>query len=640
MTDAGIRITRLSLFGFLIVLVLAWFCYQPAMSGAFQLDDVSNLGGLANVEDAASAIEFALSGEAGPSGRPLALLTFALQAAHWDEGASAFLRANLLIHLLNALVLAACLYQLGCLRRVERHNAVMTAAAAAGIWVIMPLLATASLLVVQRMATLSALFVLLGLGAYLLARRRIDVAPTRALLGMSASIVAGVLLSILCKESGLLLPTLILVLESTLLRRPESVNLARWRLWQAVFLWLPTLVVVAYLGSRAVYPDWMIGKRDFNAWERVLTQARVLWIYLLKAVVGLPGQLGVYQDPPAISRSLLELPALLASIAWLAVTTAAVVWRRRFPLFAFAVLWYLTGHLLESTVFPLELYFEYRNYLPMVGPAYALCSYLLPGGAQLRRAAALAIPAYILASAYFLYSFSSLSGEPSLASRYWATQYPHSVRAVTTMATYQLREEGPLRTLATIDRFVIEHPQHAYLRIQELNLLCKIAPGQDHSVVLAELRRDLPGVDFTYSAGTMLSQLLDTVAASNCEDVDLGTVRELAGLLQANPRYVLNPSYNQFHHKLLAGIARLQGDFTASLALLEEAIAYKPSTELNMMMVSALASAGEYAAAAAFIDRASEQGPRNPMRALAWRRGLEKLRAYVSELERYSAGEE
>jgi tetratricopeptide (TPR) repeat protein len=639
-TDAGVRITRLSLFGFLVVLVLTWFCYQPAMSGPFQLDDVSNLAGLANVEDAASMLEFALSGEAGPSGRPLALLTFALQAAHWDEGASAFLHVNLLIHLLNALVLAWFLYQLGLLRGVERHKAVVTATAAAGIWVIMPLLATATLLVVQRMATLSALFVLLGLAGYLLARRRIGAAPTGALLGMSASIVAGVLLSILCKESGLLLPTLILALESTLLRRPGSVTRARWRLWQAVFLWLPTLVVVAYLASRAVYPDWMIGKRDFNAWERVLTEARVLWIYLLKAIIGLPSQLGVYQDPPAISRSLLEFPALLASIAWLAVTTAALVWRRRFPLFAFAVLWYLTGHLLESTVFPLEPYFEYRNYLPMVGPAYALCSYMLLGGAPLRRAAAMALPVYVIGSAYFLYSFSSLSGEPSPASRYWATQYPNSVRAVTTMATYQLAEEGPLRTLATIDRFAIAQPQHAYLRIQELNLLCRVVPGQDHSAVLLELRRDLPGVDFTYSAGTMLSQLLDTIAAGDCKDVDLGTVRELAEVLQANPRYVLNPSYNQFHHKLLAGIARLQGDFAESIALLEKAIAYKPSTELNMMMVTALAAAGDYAAANAFIESASEQSPRNPMRALAWRRGLEKLRAYVGELERYSQSPE
>ena len=636
MTDAGLRSTRLSLFGFLLVLVLTWFCYQPAMSGAFQLDDLANLGGLANVEDAASAIDFALSGEAGPTGRSLALLTFALQAAHWDAGATAFLQANLLIHLLNALILAACLYQLGVLRGSERSSAVLTATAAAGVWVIMPLLATASLLVVQRMATLSALFVLLGLAGYLVARRRIGATPTRALIGMSASIVAGVLLSVLCKESGLLLPALILVLESTLLERPETVKRSRWRLWQAVFLWLPTLVVFAILASRAVYPDWMIGKRDFNAWERLLTETRVLWLYLSKAVLGFPGQLGVYQDSPTISRSLLEVPTLLASIAWLAATTAAIVWRRRFPLFAFAVLWYLTGHLFESTVFPLEVYFEYRNYLPMVGPAYALCSYLLLGGAQLRRAAALALLVYFLVSAYFLYSFSSLSGEPSRSSRYWATQYPNSVRAVTTMATYQLAEEGPLRTLATIDRFAIAQPQHAYLRIQELNLLCRVAPEQDHGVVLAELRRDLPGVDFTYSAGTMLSQLLNTAAAGNCNDVDAGTVRELAQVLLANPRYLPNPSYNQFHYKLLAGISRLQGDDAASIANLHKAIAYKPSPELNMMMVTALAGAGDFAGAAAFIDGALEEGPRNPVRALVWRRELKKLRAYVTELERYS----
>ena len=168
------------------------------------------------------------------------------------------------------------------------------------------------------------------------------------------------------------------------------------------------------------------------------------------------------------------------------------------------------------------------------------------------------------------------------------------VRAVTTMATYQMTEEGPLRTLSTIDRFVIENPQYAYLRIQELNLRCMYLPDQDHAAVFAELERELPAVDFTYTAGTMLSEFFSTVIARECNGVDFDTVVELADLLLRNPRYVNDRLYNQFHHKLLAGIARQQGDDAAALEHLQRAIGFGPSSELNSMTVTMLAGAGEH----------------------------------------------
>jgi len=629
----GLSTSKLSLIGFSVVLVLAWFCYRPALSGAFQLDDVANLAGLASVEDASTAADFVLSGAAGPSGRPITLLSFALQAGHWEQGASSFLHANILLHLLNALVLGACLYQLSLLQAIDRNRAAMVAFAVASVWVVMPLLASASLLVVQRMTTLSAFFVLLGLGGYLLARRRIDIAPKRALIGMSISIAVGTLLATLSKESGLLLPAYVLVLEATLLKRPVAVTSRQWRLWHGVFLLLPTLAIVAYLATRITYPEWTVLSRGYTAWGRVLTEAQLLWLYLYKALLGFPAQLGIYQTPPTASRSILQPLALIAFVSWFALAVASIVWRRRFPLFSLAVLWYLTGHIIESSVVPLELYFEHRNYLPIAGPLFALCAALMLKSVQLRRAAIVLVPLYVLLSAYFLHGFAALSGEPSLASRYWALKYPDSVRAVTTMATYQLSEEGPLRTLSTIDGFVIERPQFGYLRIQELNLRCMYLPDQGHEAVIEELRRELPNTDFTLTSGTMLSQLFSTVISTDCNGVDFELVAELAQTLQRNSRYAMVPGYNQFHHRLMAAIARQQGDYYATIDHLERAIAYRTSSELNMMMVTALAGAGDFEGAGDFINNAMLDRPANPLKAIAWRRDLEGLGNYVRELE-------
>jgi hypothetical protein len=613
---------------------MAWACYWPALSGDFQLDDMPNLGGLAHVSDYDSALDFVLGGKAGPLGRPIALLTFAWQADSWQQGAAPFLKFNLLLHLLNALLVATCSLRLALSMRAEYSKAIAIAALAASAWVLMPLLATASLLVVQRMATLSASFVLLGLIGYLVARARIDERPRQALLGMSASLIGGTLLAVFSKESGLLLPVFALVLEATVLARPSALSTQRWRAWQAIFLFAPLAVILAYLAMHWSYGDSLVQRRGFGAGERLLTEARILWLYLFKAVLGLPDRLGIFQSSPAIARSLLQPLTLLATVTWALLLAAAIKWRRRYPIAALAVLWFLAGHLLESTVLPLELYFEHRNYLAIIGPLFALCSLIVFAAPRVRIAATSSLVIVILINAGCLYAFASYWGSPSAASRHWAMLYPDSVRAVATMGTYQLTEEGPLRTLRTIDEFVLRNPQHGYLRLQELNLLCRYQPDLDRGAVLAQLGRELPAVDFTYTAGNMLSQLLDTSVEIDCPDVRPETVAALAVMLHDNPRYVGDPTYNQFHEKLLAAIARFQGDMDAAFGHLRAAIEFQPSSELNMMMVTGLASVGNFDAAREFIDDAISAGPINPLGAVQWRRNLHGLKNYIDELEK------
>lgn len=626
----------LSLIAFGLALALAWLGYAPGLGGQFQLDDRGNLASLEYVDDTKSALDFILAGEAGPLGRPLSLASFALQAGSWDEDPAAFIAVNIGIHLVNAVLLAWCLYRLGTLRGMPAAQASVAATAAASVWVTMPLLASASLLIVQRMTTLSALFLLLGLAAYLESRRGIESRPRRALGLMTASLVGGTLLSGLCKETGLLLPVFVLVLEVTLLDRPDSVAAPRWRAWSAVFLWLPLVLIGGYLLRLLDYPEATVLRRGFDAGERLMSEAEILWVYLRKAFLGMPGGLGIYQAPPAIARSLFSPSTLVAVLSWPFLVVAAVAWRRRFPLAAFAVLWFVAGHLIESTLVPLELYFEHRNYLPVVGPVFAAMAALVAAGPGLRRGALVGVPVFVLASAYFLHGFASLWGEPSLAARYWAIRYPDSVRAVTTLAGFQLREEGPLQALRTLDEFVLAHPEHAYLRIPELNLRCQYLPAEDHAIVINELLRELPGIDFTYTAGTMLNELYATVAGGDCRGVDTDTVIALADSLRSNPRYGRNRLYNQFHFRLLASIERLRGDFEGALANLRRAIEYAPSSELNMMMVTALADAGDFDAAREFVDDALQRGPRHPLQALRWRRDLDGLRIYISELEKQS----
>ena len=57
----------------------------------------------------------------------------------------------------------------------------------------------------------------------------------------------------------------------------------------------------------------------------------------------------------------------LSLLAWVGAVAVALLLRKRYPLLVFALLFYLVAHSMESTILPLEMVFEHRNYLPSVG---------------------------------------------------------------------------------------------------------------------------------------------------------------------------------------------------------------------------------------------------------------------------------
>src|SRR5438445_747682 len=78
--------------------------------------------------------------------------------------------------------------------------------------------------------------------------------------------------------------------------------------------------------------------------------------------------MGVSNADMLVSAGLLHPASTLCAVSFLLVLVA-IAWlmRKRSPAFTFGVAWFLAGHIMESTILPLELVFEHRNYLPMAG---------------------------------------------------------------------------------------------------------------------------------------------------------------------------------------------------------------------------------------------------------------------------------
>jgi hypothetical protein len=192
------------------------------------------------------------------------------------------------------------------------------------------------------------------------------------------------------------------------------------------------LVVVLY---SVLYSNPLSGyaARPFDLEQRVLTEARVVLWYLAMLVVPDIQQMTLYHDGLQVSTGLLAPPTtLLALLALAALLLGAIALRHRAAWFSFGVLFFFAGHLLESTVFPLELVYEHRNYLPSFGILFAVVT----GAALLLRR--FAVPARYQALVPVLFiailSFSThirayqWSGDPA-APLMDALNHPESPRA-------------------------------------------------------------------------------------------------------------------------------------------------------------------------------------------------------------------
>lgn len=370
---------RQSLAAALWILVPAWvfLLYQSGLQGPFVFDDIPNITANSELKISALTEEQLLTAvsaiQAGPLGRPVAYLSFSLNYYFFGTGSFSFKLTNLVIHMLNGAAIYALtrllLRGFAFARRwpSERSRHHRIAAFTAVIWLVHPIALTSVLYTVQRMNSLSAGFSLLTMIFYYRARLQLLAGRIPALsLGLGAVSFA---LALLSKENAVLVPYLILVGEFCLLnftvRRRRDYVLAGLLACSTV---IPLVAGLFMLPRFMDFLEHSYALRPFTLGEHVLTEARAIWFYLRLIVLPTAADFGLYHDDFELSRNLLSpattLPAVTGTIV---LTVAAIGLRRKTPVMSFALLFYLTGHALESSVLSLEPVHEHRNYLPSFG---------------------------------------------------------------------------------------------------------------------------------------------------------------------------------------------------------------------------------------------------------------------------------
>lgn len=433
----------------LCILALTVACYLPGLTGHFIFDDGLNIGKNPYLKidslNFSSLWQAASSGGASPLSRPTSMMSFAVNYYFSGMDAYYFKLVNLGIHLINGLLvfmLARLLLDLH--RRIQRtalddHANDWIAAAVAAIWLLHPFNLTGVLYVVQRMTSLAALFTLAGLALYLHGRKNLLQGNRSGFVAIGAAIFVVTPLAALCKENGTLLPLLILVTEVTLLRWRTPDKNTRCMLITIVGLSavVPLLLGLFYFLNN---PGLILGGyawRDFLLIERLMTEARVLWFYLHMILLPSMGEMGLHHDDILISRNLLSPWTTLPAVAGLLLlATGAFMLRNKQPLITFGIAFFLIGHALESTIIPLEIAFEHRNYLPMLGILFPLAYYTLNpqlhlSSVRLRRAAFLML---VILFAGLTASRAQQWGNALQMRMLEVERHPRSVRAHTDLA--------------------------------------------------------------------------------------------------------------------------------------------------------------------------------------------------------------
>jgi hypothetical protein len=603
-------------------LAIVYALYSPGFTAGFYYDDVDRLSPLTQLDSLDSFLFYIFAGETGPLGRPLAMASFLLHISDWPNNTQHIFTVNVLLHLINGLLLVWLINSTInlCSPALPRARALWIAIFTGLLWLSLPVLVSTSLIAIQRMTSLSATFSLLGLVVYLLGLQIQSIHPRRGVVLQATGLTFGVLLAVLAKENGLLLPVFALVIETTLFQRIPQ--LARHRRLRISLLALSLLVVLAYLTYRGMNGAAAYVIRDFTLTERMLTQPIVLWEYLRQGFFPRTLLLNPFHDDYLKAVGLLNPPTVLfALVSWVVLIFAAIRYRLRSPVFAFAVLWYLAGHLLESTVLPLELYFEHRNYLPMIGPAFALVWLAFNAPSPLGKMGPALLCLYMAILWMLLWQTTSLWGDRRLAAEIWHQVSPTSPRAALNLAAYHANElQDGLAALRVFDSTAQACPRCLDTRLMAMPLACRFETAIDlakrREDILARINDPLP----SSAPVVLLGRIARLRKEGTCMTFSLSDFEQMNHALLNNRKFT---QWNGPHRGLyfnLYEIALSKGNVEQARAALLDAWDASPGLDIAALMVNLLAEQGKVQEARAFLAEAKTKAPANPVVAWLWAR--------------------
>jgi Flp pilus assembly protein TadD len=620
-------LSSLGLLSIVVAVALTLWAYAPALDAGFVFDDEPNITDSPAVhwdEFSWKNIELLLDSSLLPR-RPVANLSFALDHLVWGLEPSGYHLTNLLIHLAvgGAIMWVCLLYasfafrsrQRQAPRRVPSYLVLVPI----GLFLLHPLNTQAVSYVVQRMASMAALFSLLAFASYLVARYKVTTRSYWWYFGAAMFCLLG----LGSKENALLLFPVIALFEVCFFRsewqqKIETVLGRKWSRQWTIVAWacaiiLATLamwMVMVSSDSVGLFPTF--SGRDYSGLERMLTQTRVQFFYLSLLLWPSPDLLNLDHDF-MVSRGLLDPPqTLLATVACLAFFWGVLFLCVRQPRYGFPLMAYLVFHAIEAGPVGLELVFEHRMYLPSTMLVLLGATFLVDANPRQQVVVLAAVLLLSFPLANWTHTRNEVWADPIALQADIARKSPNKARAQRHLAL-ALREDGRFEEALAIVQRAIE-----------------LGPTDDrHLRRLGDILLDL---DQPMEALQAFESALSVKPASMAPVLGIGTALKASGQEEA-----------AFRHYLDTGTKFAQGGLPwQAIPVLREAVALRAGNAnarhalgSAYLMVERHNEAIEQFRAALQIDQAKSESWYNlGLAADALGLGEEAMHAYRAFVER------
>jgi Tfp pilus assembly protein PilF len=354
-------------FTFISLLIILLAIYSNSFYGEWHFDDYANIVDNPHIQIKSFSwpeIKHCMFGiYQDRLTRPLSYFSFALNYKFGGMDVFGFHVVNFIIHYLAAVFLFLFIYntlKLPLLREKYSVIAYPVALLSTFFWAFNPIHVTSITYVVQRMASMAALFYIMSMYFYLKGRTAQN--STYPIYFFILSLITG-FAALLTKENAAMLPVNVLLFDLFLIQGATKENIKKFSKVLFFPLLLILIIGLIYTGG---FSNALGGYeiRDFSMMQRLLTEPRVILFYLSLLFYPIGSRLTLLYDVE-VSRSLFQpwttIPSILLIL--LIISFAFYIARKR-QLVSFCIIFYFLNHLIEGSIFNLELIYEHRNYLP------------------------------------------------------------------------------------------------------------------------------------------------------------------------------------------------------------------------------------------------------------------------------------
>lgn len=451
-----------TLIGLSIIMLLGIVIYSNSFKCSFNFDDLNSIINNTNIQDLSNVKAW---WSFSPN-RPVSMFTFALNYHFSQLDVWSYHLINLMVHLINACLvwwLTILIISSPIMKTHPLANHKKTLAFFASLFFVSHPLATQSVTyIIQRQASMAAMFYMLSVALYAKARLS-EKGSRKKIIFFAGALISGVM-AVLTKENAYTLPFAILLFDFCFLRtKRKSVNLKDYRIILVIAAFIGLIVFLFFKFSLHIFDPLPPSQgNDFTVTplNYLLTQFSVIVKYIQLLI--LPINQNLDYDFP-LSTGFFEIRTLLSFMFLSGLVILAVFLFKRNRIISFGIFWFFLTLIIESSIIPInDLIYEHRTYLPSFGYFIILSTIIITFIWDKNKYVAIALFAIILLSNSILTFERNKVWKNDLT--LWSdvvSKSPNKARPVNNRGIYYLKTKQWEKAIADFSKGIELYPKWA-----------------------------------------------------------------------------------------------------------------------------------------------------------------------------------